>query len=108
MNLPYLALYLVREFSRPVTRPDWRTCKRTEAKIIKESILQTQIRVLAQLGIYATTNPFQKERYREITRDVKTWTHYGRSMILKQPPGWLRRYLPPENYYVNRYWFMMP
>ena len=30
MNLPIRALYEIRAFSRPVTRPDWRTCKKAE------------------------------------------------------------------------------
>lgn len=33
-NLPIRALHEIREFSRPLTRPDWRKCKRDEADLI--------------------------------------------------------------------------
>lgn len=35
-NLPIRALYEIRALSRPVTRPDWRTCKKTEAEMVLE------------------------------------------------------------------------
>ena len=35
MELPIRARYLIRELSRPMTRPDWRTCKCTESTLIK-------------------------------------------------------------------------
>lgn len=36
MNLPIRALYEIRAFSRPASRPDWRTCKSVEARMIRE------------------------------------------------------------------------
>jgi hypothetical protein len=36
MNLPIRALYEIRGFSRPASRPDWRTCKKREAGIIRD------------------------------------------------------------------------
>jgi hypothetical protein len=35
MNLPIRALYEIRAFSQPMTRVDWRTCKRNEIRTIK-------------------------------------------------------------------------
>jgi hypothetical protein len=34
MNLPIRALYEIRAFSKPCTRPDWRICKNQEATAI--------------------------------------------------------------------------
>ena len=34
MFLPIRALYEIRAFSRPMTRPDWRTCKKEESDIL--------------------------------------------------------------------------
>ena len=36
MNLPIRALYEISAFSRPASRPDWRTCKSVEARMIRE------------------------------------------------------------------------
>ena len=36
MNLPIRALCEIRAFSRPTSRPDWRTCKKLEADLIRE------------------------------------------------------------------------
>ena len=33
-NLPIRALHEIRAFSRPLSRPDWRTCKQKEADLI--------------------------------------------------------------------------
>ena len=33
-NMPIRALYEIRAFSKPMTRPDWRTCKRRETRLI--------------------------------------------------------------------------
>jgi vacuolar-type H+-ATPase subunit B/Vma2 len=38
MNLPLRALYEIRAFSQPMTRVDWRTCKRNEIRTIKVQI----------------------------------------------------------------------
>jgi len=38
MNLPIRALYEIRAFSKPMTRVDWRTCKRNEIRTIKVQI----------------------------------------------------------------------
>jgi len=35
MELPEDVLYLIGEFSRPLTRPDWRTCNLNVSGIIK-------------------------------------------------------------------------
>ena len=34
LHLPIRALHEIREFSRPLTRPDWRTCKSQEADVL--------------------------------------------------------------------------
>ena len=33
-HLPIRALYEIRSFSRPLTRPDWRTCKTKESDLL--------------------------------------------------------------------------
>ena len=33
-HLPIRALFEIRSFSRPLTRPDWRTCKKEESDIL--------------------------------------------------------------------------
>ena len=38
MNLPIRALYEIRAFSKPMTRVDWRTCKKNESRTIKVQI----------------------------------------------------------------------
>jgi hypothetical protein len=40
MELPEDVLALVREFSRPMTRPDWRTCKRNVANSLTKHCLR--------------------------------------------------------------------
>ena len=42
--IPFRVLYEIREFSRPLSRPDWRTCKKAEAGLIHEH-LRTQIKL---------------------------------------------------------------
>ena len=34
MFLPLRALYEIRAFSKPMTRPDWRTCKKEESDLL--------------------------------------------------------------------------
>jgi hypothetical protein len=56
MNLPIRALYDIRAFSRPASRPDWRTCKNAEAAIIKhheyrKRAQELDIRQLQELNI---------------------------------------------------------
>ena len=43
MELPFYALHLVREFSRPLSRPDWRTCKHEEAEIMRDYLIELWI-----------------------------------------------------------------
>lgn len=39
MDLPDDVIYLVREFSRPITRPDWRTIQRVNEHALHWNIL---------------------------------------------------------------------
>ena len=41
MELPDDLLHIVRDFSRPVTRPDWRTLKHMTATMFHQSIQET-------------------------------------------------------------------
>jgi len=50
MNLPIRALYEIRGFSRPASRPDWRTCKKREAGIIRDNE-RAKIKILIQIPI---------------------------------------------------------
>jgi hypothetical protein len=121
MNLPYLALYMVREFSRPMTRPDWRSCKIHESHIIQEHVgefLKKHRMIFSMIG---EIDPFRMKKYIKVNEEVNEWTHYGRALILKrndQHPGW-RRAMPvpivqpalitePEWYFYQYRWFMSP
>jgi hypothetical protein len=39
MILPARVLLIIHEFSKPLTRPDWRTCKRMTQKILFEDLI---------------------------------------------------------------------
>jgi hypothetical protein len=112
MNLPIRALYEIRAFSRPLTRVDWRTCKKTEATIIKD--LDTKYRNIYEMKV--------KSKYKNFTQigrclmdDIDRWTLYGRRKVFIAPREWVARiavpqYVPPmdphPDVYFRRYKFI--
>jgi hypothetical protein len=105
MNLPIRALYEIKAFSRPMTRVDWRTCKKPEATIIKD--LDDKYRKIHEMKI--------KTKYTNFTQigkclmdEINRWTLYGRRKIFKEPRGWLNRVVitqavPPMNPHPDAY-----
>lgn len=51
MKLPIRALRDIRAFSRPASRPDWRTCKKEEARMIREYIRTKEMRKIRPIQI---------------------------------------------------------
>jgi hypothetical protein len=94
MELPYYALHLVREFSRPLTRPDWMTCKAQEADIIYQEIQAVRDHHRLRMTIWGQVDPFRRKVYDNTIAEIDQWTHYGRALIFKQPVGWTM-YMPP-------------
>ncbi len=93
MNLPIRALYEIRAFSRPLTRVDWRTCKKPEATIIKD--LDRQYRNLYERTLTSKTYPFAKiGRYQ--MDEVNRWTLYGRRKVYIAPREWVARIAVPQ------------
>ena len=94
MEFPEDVLSVIRAYSLPL-RP-----KEREAKLIKEYAKETRDKVIQKLILMARADPFQDQIYYKRTIDmVDTWTHYGRAKVAKQPPGWMRRPLPPAQKY---------
>ena len=73
-------MQLIQDFSRPLGRRDWRTCKRREAECIE---LDTR-GLLDKCTAYAEESDFTIR----LKLDMQTWTHYGRIRILDRPPPW--------------------
>jgi vacuolar-type H+-ATPase subunit B/Vma2 len=71
MNLPIRALYEIRGFSKPMTRVDWRTCKRNEIRIIKVQIS------LSKLGQKMWPALERKLRSDEADRVIRLLTAYA-------------------------------
>ena len=44
MELPNIALHLIREYSKPITRPDWRTLQRLTFYSIYSEVIQRRTR----------------------------------------------------------------
>ena len=80
-ELPDVALMqLIQDYSRPVGRRDWRTCKRREAECIEQDTRDLQDMCIAD----AEESDFTIT----LKLDMQKWTHYGRIRILRRPPPW--------------------
>jgi hypothetical protein len=44
MELPNIALHLIREYSKPITRPDWRTLQRLTFYSVYSDVIQRRTR----------------------------------------------------------------
>jgi hypothetical protein len=78
----------IREFSSPLLRMDWRTCKTHESKLIKaydDVLIQKYQRTYTRIRIN-----------HNILYEVKRWTLYGRLRIFKEERGWIRRIATPQ------------
>jgi len=65
-HLPIRALFEIRAFSRPLTRPDWRTCKEKESGILWDFV-----------------SCIDDQEDLEILEDDPGWTLYGKLWMLK-------------------------
>jgi hypothetical protein len=97
MEFPDDILSVIQAFARP-RRP-----KQREANLIKEHVAETHARVRIHLHTMARHDPFQNNKYIQTSYLVDSWTHYGRSQIAKQPPGWMRRPLTTPSHYLSLY-----
>jgi hypothetical protein len=93
MNLPIRALYEIRAFSRPATRVDWRTCKTTEANLIKT--LDAKYRSLHENKIKSTYKNFSQIG-KCLTDEINRWTLYGRRKVFIAPREWVARIAVPQ------------
>ena len=106
MELPYFALHLIREFSKPLTRPDWKTCKFREANIIDDHVQTIREIHHKQLTLWGRVDPFRRKVYENTLREVNQWTHYGRLLVAKQPLGWTMNMPPvfgPDEDYLRQF-----
>jgi hypothetical protein len=53
MNLPIRALYEIRGFARPASRPDWRTCKQPESRLIRDHERAKRVRIMRDDALLA-------------------------------------------------------
>ena len=83
MNLPYYAKHLIKEFSRPLTRGDWRTCKKKEADMVLEKVATVIYRMDAIKQILITRQPHLKYYADMAFGSASSWSLYGRHILLK-------------------------
>lgn len=93
MEFPDDVLHVIRAFASPL-RP-----KEREANLIKEHVKEVHALVRTKILTMARNDPFQNDNYLRTSHMVDTWTHYGRAMIARRPPGWLRVPLGPTHKY---------
>lgn len=80
-ELPDVALMqLIQDYSRPVGRRDWRTCKRREAECIEQDTRELLDICIAHVE--------ESDFMITLKLDMQKWTHYGRIRILRRPPPW--------------------
>ena len=79
MEFPDDIQQLIRMFSRPYTRPDWRTCKRSESVNIQEANLYT-------CSFFEDLYQSRPELYNltpGVFYEIPTWTLYSRISLIK-------------------------
>lgn len=111
MNLPIRALYEINAFAKPMTRGDWRTCKKTEAALIKS--VEAKYRRMHEKQNKAMFSR-NATHYSGVTAEMNGWTLYGRWLIFEKPKGWIREVVTPlvpptmekPEFYLYRYKFM--
>ena len=82
-ELPDVALmHLIQAYSRPLTRPDWRTCKRNESICIEMETTDLLDRCFINEDSDSTIAVILK-------LEMLKWTHYGRIQFFDRPhPDW--------------------
>ena len=73
MELPNDVLRIIREYAKPCTRPDWKTCKQTEALCIKMTNYDFH---------YRTFNLFHYTM-KELSNEIASWSLYGRIKLIR-------------------------
>ncbi len=60
--LPSRALLIIHEYSKPLTRPDWRTCKRMTQRILFEDLINLTHNINSlELNIYDVVLSYMRE-----------------------------------------------
>jgi hypothetical protein len=81
MELPADVLCIIREYAKPCTRPDWKTCKRPEALCIK----------MCNYEFHYRTFDLFPYNMKELSNEIASWSLYGRIhllQILRTPRLW--------------------
>lgn len=101
MNLPYRALCLIHELSRPLTRGDWKTCKKKEADLILEQVATDIYRLEGIKKIMIKLHPNYGNYVDMAFESANGWSHYGRQVLLKNK-GKLPQFVGqiPSNHYA--------
>jgi hypothetical protein len=73
MELPHDVLCIIREYAKPCTRPDWKSCKYDEALCIKMSDYDFHYRTF---GLF----PYNMK---ELSREIASWSLYGRMHLIR-------------------------
>jgi len=73
MELPADVLCIIREYAKPCTRPDWKSCKYDEALCIK---------MTNYLFHYRTFDLFPYNM-KELSNEIASWSLYGRIHLLQ-------------------------
>lgn len=105
MNLPYYAKYLIKEFSRPLTRCDWRTCKKKEADLVLEKVATDIYRMDAIKQILMTRNTHLKHHVDMAFGSASSWSHYGRHILLKHKDK-MRQIAFTVRFHLNHYAYL--
>jgi len=86
MELPKDVLLLIRQYSKPLTRPDWRWCKWEESYCIHQTNLEslTRFKYMVPDGLYKL---------------LSKWTLYGRLRIMK----FICEQVYDHDWYVDRF-----
>lgn len=70
MEFPVDVMRIIRDYAKPCTRPDWRTCKKTESLCIKMAHWKYHLR---------TWNLFTS---RDLCQEIANWSLYGKIHLL--------------------------
>jgi hypothetical protein len=82
-ELPDAALMkMIQDYSRPLTRPDWRTCKREESWCIEMDTTDLLDKCIAYVDAE------ESDFIILLKLEMQQWTHYGRIRILDNPIPW--------------------
>lgn len=116
-TLPIRALFVIKAFSQPLTRPDWRTCKSRESQMIKLYDDTIRERNTALLKKIYGSKTYGSSITSNVSEEIYRWTLYGRCRILNDissTPRFFRIVTPQQcpqlddpTKYIYRYKFMI-